>query len=121
MDFYAHTQGKDKNDWQILKDHLTAVADMSRTFAERFNAGELGYIAGILHDVGKYSAEFQAKLDGKKQRVDHSTAGAKEAMARYGELIGKILAYPIAGYHAGLADFIGAGDDACLEARPKIL
>ena len=30
MDFYAHTQGKDKKDWQKLKDHLTAVADMAR-------------------------------------------------------------------------------------------
>ena len=118
MEYYAHSvegQGKDK--WQKLKDHLMAVAEMSRTFAERFGAGELGYLEGILHDLGKYSAEFQAKLNGKKQRVDHSTAGAKEAVARYGELIGKILAYPIAGHHAGLADYIGAGDDACLEAR----
>ena len=72
MIYYAHTQGKDKKDWQKLKDHLTAVADMARAFAERFGAGELGYMTGILHDVGKYSAEFQAKLDGKKQRVDHS-------------------------------------------------
>lgn len=117
MEFFAHTNGENKRDWQLLRMHLTAVADMSRAFAERFGAGELGYLAGILHDVGKYSAEFQAKLEGKKQRVDHSTAGAKEAMARYGELVGKILAYPIAGHHAGLADYIGAGDDACLEAR----
>ncbi|MBN2754464.1 MAG: CRISPR-associated helicase Cas3' [Candidatus Goldbacteria bacterium] len=120
MEYYAHSvQGQSKEKWQLLKDHLTAVADMSRTFAQKFGAGELGYMAGILHDVGKYSAEFQGKLDGKNQRVDHSTAGAKEVMARYGELIGKILAYPIAGHHAGLADFIGAGDDACLEARLK--
>jgi CRISPR-associated endonuclease/helicase Cas3 len=48
-------------------------------------------MAGILHDAGKYSGEFQKKLGGKKQRVDHSTAGAKEAMARYGELAEKIL------------------------------
>jgi CRISPR-associated endonuclease/helicase Cas3 len=117
MQYYAHTQGNDKKEWQTLKDHLMAVAEMARAFAERFGVGELGYMAGILHDVGKYSAEFQAKLDGKNIRVDHSTAGAKEAMARYGALIGKILAYPIAGHHAGLADYIGAGDDACLEAR----
>jgi CRISPR-associated endonuclease/helicase Cas3 len=56
-----------------------------------------------------------------KTAGDHSTAGAKEAMARYGELIEKFFAYPIAGHHAGLAYFIGVGDDTCLEARPKIL
>jgi CRISPR-associated endonuclease Cas3-HD len=111
MDFYAHTNGANKKDWQKLKDHLTAVADMSCAFAERCGAGQLGYMAGILHDVGKYSAEFQAKLDGKKQRVDHSTAGAKEAVARHGELIGKILAYPIAWQHAGLADYILKGEN----------
>jgi len=77
MQYYAHTQGNDKKDWQTLKDHLTVVADMSRAFAERFGAGELGYMAGILHDVGKYSTEFQAKFDGKKLRENHSTAGAK--------------------------------------------
>ena len=46
MDFYAHTQGKDKKDWQKLKDHLTAVADMARVFAERFGAGETRVYGG---------------------------------------------------------------------------
>jgi CRISPR-associated endonuclease/helicase Cas3 len=105
MDFYAHTKGEDKRNWQKLKDHLTAVADMSRAFAGRFGAGELGYMAGILHDTGKYSAEFQARLDGKNSKVDHSTAGAKEAAARYGQFAGRMLAYIIAGHHAGLPDY----------------
>jgi len=78
--YYAHSvEGKGKEEWQGLKNHLSAVAEMSRDFSARFKAGELGYAAGILHDVGKYSVEFQAKLDGKNIRVDHSTAGAKEA------------------------------------------
>lgn len=51
MKFYAHTKGNDKKDWQKLKDHLTAVADMSRVFAERFGAGELGYMAGTLQNL----------------------------------------------------------------------
>ena len=118
MEFYAHSaEGKGKEDWQKLKDHLSAAAEMSRDFSARFGAGELGYAAGILHDIGKYSDEFQSKLDGKNIRVDHSTAGAKEAMARYGEGIGKILAYIIAGHHAGLADYIGDGDDSALYSR----
>jgi CRISPR-associated endonuclease/helicase Cas3 len=117
MEYYAHTQGKNKREWQYLKDHLTAVAEMARAFAERFGAEEMGHMAGILHDAGKYSAEFQARLDGKNGRVDHSTAGAKEAAARYGQFAGRMLAYVIAGHHAGLPDYIGDGDDKCLDAR----
>jgi hypothetical protein len=46
MDFYAHSiKGQTKEQWQKLKDHLTAVADMSRAFAGLFNAGEPGYMA----------------------------------------------------------------------------
>ena len=67
MKYYAHKQGEDKKDWQLLKDHLTAVAKMSRVFAERYGTGEMGYMAGILHDVGKYSKEFQEKLEGKNK------------------------------------------------------
>jgi len=51
MKFYAHTKGNDKKNWQTIKDHLTAVADMSRVFAERFGAGDLGYMAGTLQNL----------------------------------------------------------------------
>jgi len=46
MKFYAHTQGKDKREWQYLKDHLTAVADMARVFAERIGIGETRVYGG---------------------------------------------------------------------------
>lgn len=35
-------------------------------------------VAGMLHDLGKYSKEFQRKIQNDTgERVDHSTAGAK--------------------------------------------
>ena len=62
----------------------------------------------MLHDLGKYTQAFQRRLEGKG-RVDHSTAGAKVAVERYGR-IGKMLAFCIAGHHAGLADGVALSD-----------
>lgn len=75
MKYYAHS--KDSNQYQLLIDHLTQVAELSKQFAEVFGAKQLGYLAGILHDLGKYSDEFQQRIRGSKIKVDHSTAGAQ--------------------------------------------
>ncbi len=68
--------------------------------------------AGLWHDIGKYSEEFQKRIgrEGEAQsesragRVDHSTAGAQHAVESLGE-IGKPIAYAIAGHHSGLANW----------------
>lgn len=103
---YAHsTSNRDHSDWQKLNEHLEAVASHTAENAEKFKAGDWGRIAGLLHDLGKYSREFQEerleKEDGRK--VDHSTAGAQIAAKRYSQL-GKLLAFCLAGHHAGLAN-----------------
>ena len=67
----------------------------------------MGAVAGLLHDVGKYSSEFQRKLRGAATRVDHSTAGAQVAEQLYPG-IGRLIAFAVAGHHAGLAN--GAGE-----------
>ncbi|MFA6548567.1 MAG: CRISPR-associated helicase Cas3' [Candidatus Margulisiibacteriota bacterium] len=114
--YYAHSLPDQlPEQWQLLKGHLINVAEKAKLFAKEFDADALAYVAGLLHDIGKYSKEFQAKLTGKNIRVDHSTAGAKEAKKRY--KYWQLISYAIAGHHAGLADFIGAGDDASLAAR----
>ncbi len=118
MKYYAHSNENElKENWQLLKEHLLQTGKLAKNFAEKFKAGDLGYIAGLLHDIGKYSKEFQVKLEGKNYKVDHSTAGAKEVVFKYGGGIGKILSYVIAGHHAGLADYTGTGDDSCLANR----
>ena len=107
--YYAHsTKNPDKSDWQELKTHLTNVAELSQQFADNFNAGELAYTSGLLHDLGKYSAEFQKRLEGKDIRVDHSTAGAKEATKIFNNDLqpaGILSAYLIAGHHGGLMNY----------------
>ncbi len=65
---------------------------------------------GCLHDLGKYSPEFDRRLHGAHLSVDHATAGAKIAFERWG-LQGKLMAFCIAGHHAGLANGDGEGDN----------
>jgi CRISPR-associated endonuclease/helicase Cas3 len=88
---------------QSLREHLLAVADLAASFAGRFNAALWGRSLGLLHDIGKASEKFQRRVRGENLRVDHSTAGARQA-ASDSRGIGKLLAYCIAGHHAGLPD-----------------
>jgi len=102
--FFAHsTEREDRSDWQPLAEHLLQTATLAAVFGDSFGAATLADLSGRLHDLGKYTREFQLRIAGAHARVDHSTWGAKVAIERYGPL-GHLLAYGIAGHHAGLAD-----------------
>ncbi|XSG85847.1 MAG: CRISPR-associated endonuclease Cas3'' [Methylohalobius sp. ZOD2] len=119
MKFFAHsTDNVDQSDWQPLSSHLTAVGKLAAEKAERFGAADYARIAGLLHDLGKYTEAFQKRLTGDFPKVDHSTWGACVACQRYGKL-GKLLAYGIAGHHAGLADGRESGKRGSLAERLK--
>lgn len=114
--FFAHRrEGEDREDWQPLIEHLQNTAEMARNFGVDANVEDLAYIAGLIHDLGKYSAEFQKRLEGGP-RVDHSTAGAKELKTLLKgspqEVFAKLLTYPIMGHHTGLPDY---GNETDLE------
>ncbi|MBN1283292.1 MAG: CRISPR-associated helicase Cas3' [Proteobacteria bacterium] len=123
---YAHSkEGRPPSEWQLLEVHLRNVAQLAREFGDVFDAGEIAYWAGLWHDIGKCSPAFQAKLlkehdadahiETKAGRVDHSTPGAQFAAKEFKD-IGKIIAYAIAGHHAGIPDG-KANDEKCLERR----
>ncbi len=124
-EFYAHSlPGRPKNEWQRLEEHLENVAKMSERFAEEFSAGEWAYLAGLWHDIGKYSTQFQKMLaisaneetnDEIRKGLDHSSAGAQHAVKKFSNGVGKLLAYAIAGHHSGLLDAKANG--ACLSKR----
>ncbi|ABE48871.1 CRISPR-associated helicase/endonuclease Cas3 [Methylobacillus flagellatus] len=111
MAYFAHSGiAEDLSDGQRLADHLHAVAKLARESATWFGWQDWAYIAGLLHDLGKYCPEFQARLHGSLKRVDHATAGAKQSVERWGKS-GKLLAYCIAGHHTGLANGREGGQD----------
>jgi len=102
--YFAHsTDSPTKEDWQPLRVHLTEVARRCGEFASRFGAEPWGKVCGLLHDLGKFSQEFQARLEGG-HRVDHATAGARKAVEVFGPGVGRLLAYAVAGHHSGLPD-----------------
>src|SRR6266850_3643057 len=104
-----------------LEEHLRAASRLAGQFAEAWGASETAALAALWHDLGKYAPEFQAMIrsidaeahlegvvTGPRQRVNHSSAGALWAMQRFrGGGFGRLLAYPIAGHHSGLPDWVG--------------
>ncbi len=112
--------------FQTLREHILNVAAQTENNIARFEWKTLGLIAGLLHDIGKYSAEFQYYIrlpdeerKGKRGSVNHSTAGAREAINLYGKQFGKLIAYIVAGHHSGLPDGEprDAGDRSALKWR----
>lgn len=103
-----------------LEAHLRAVAVLARRFAQVFGP-DWAELAGLWHDLGKYRTGFQRYLtlstdsDGHIEgRVSgrektHSAAGALWAIQQLnqpkGLPLGHVLAYLIAGHHAGLDDW----------------
>jgi CRISPR-associated endonuclease/helicase Cas3 len=112
-ELYAHTPPKGGDNWQTLEDHLQAVAQMARDFGSAFGAGDVAYLAGVFHDVGKASDSFQrylrlahvAKLSGSnppRSPGDHMLAGVRRALSASED--GGVLAIPILGHHGGMPD-----------------
>ncbi|MRX83593.1 CRISPR-associated helicase Cas3' [Eggerthella guodeyinii] len=84
-----------------VADHLREVAEMAEEFARPFGAGSWAYLAGMAHDIGKYSTEFQNRILHDGHKVDHSTAGAYELYVQAGL---PLLSFCVAGHHGGLPD-----------------
>jgi len=119
--WYAHSlpDSADKSRWQSLASHLKGVETLSGRSGAKFRAGKAAALAGLLHDLGKYTPAFQRRLEGAES-VDHATAGAQEIVAlatqAQDRCIAEIIAHAIAGHHAGMPDSNG---ETSLEARLK--
>jgi CRISPR-associated endonuclease/helicase Cas3 len=106
--YYAHSTKDDSQaNWQPLSEHLIGTADRAELIGGRIGLARAARLAGLLHDVGKYTPEFMARLSGAKNRVDHSTAGAAivtQLAQGDNKILAELISYAIAGHHAGLPD-----------------
>jgi len=106
MHHYAHSrENEPPATWQPLEAHLANVAHLAAAFASPFGGDEWAHLAGLWHDLGKYSNEFQRKLYGETLKVVHSEAGGHWASLKGWRGVDQILSWLIMGHHAGLADF----------------
>ena len=124
--YIAHVRSDQKR--QYLAEHLHGVAKLAAEFAAKFGLSSHGELIGLLHDLGKYSAAFQAYIQsatgllnqdedeefvdaaGLKGKIDHSTSGAQFIWQHLAEkdvlaqIAGQILALCVASHHSGLID-----------------
>lgn len=126
----AH-QRKSDGKKQSLETHLLGVSIIAKSLAGKIGLRDQGELIGLLHDLGKYSKEFQDYLKSavglieqdeddyvdaksKKGKVDHSTAGAQlvwqelSKQGQLGQIIGQILSLCIASHHSGLIDCLSS-------------
>lgn len=96
--YFAHSS-RGNAAWQPLQEHLHLVAELASAFAESFHAQDEARLAGILHDIGKYSVLFQQRLRGEARSVDHWSPGAWIAMVNF-QCVAAAMA--IWGHHLGL-------------------
>ncbi len=112
---------------QTVREHLENVSFLTAGNASKIGLSKAGELLGLLHDLGKYSNEFQNYLNsaigiinqdedeyvdatGVRGKIDHSTAGA-QLIWNFGkdkkiqeQISAQFLALCIASHHSGLID-----------------
>ena len=111
LEYFAHSDpnGRACTDpaakWQLLAAHLRQVANLAQHFAREAGGSEplvrRARALGLLHDVGKYTGNFQRLLRGEVKKAPHSVYGAALAWERGGA---PDVGLAIGGHHGGMAD-----------------
>lgn len=105
---YAHTPNRDGK-WNLLDTHLRQVGEMAQKFAGVFGDGNLAYLLGLAHDLGKANPAFQRYLlaQAKEERcgsTPHAWAGAAIFSEYRNSIPWAEICLPIAGHHSGLGE-----------------
>ncbi len=96
---------------QTVREHCMGTTELCRCYAVDV-LKELMYDIGLYHDIGKYLDEFQRRINGGNNRVEHSICGAA-AIRSITDIVPISLAAQlcIAGHHTGIPD-MGSENDA---------
>lgn len=98
--FIAHSENEN-GDIQTMKNHSLEVGLLMKEFALSKDFVDLYEYCGLVHDMGKYSSEFQQYITGGKNKTKHSIYGAMCAFdKRHIEI-----ALPVFGHHSGLPNY----------------
>ncbi|OPY67673.1 MAG: helicase Cas3 [Syntrophorhabdus sp. PtaU1.Bin002] len=133
---------------QELYEHLEGVSELAKIYAEKIGMGNYGELMGLLHDLGKYSAEFQKYITdaikkddpqfnpdededfedptGKKGKIDHSTAGAQFLCSKNGssnvhKILAQFLSLCLVSHHSGLIDCLTTDNSGTWDSYSKRL
>lgn len=120
-DFLAHIRYDEtgKKFTQTAKEHSECTAQIAKARLEKIGLGEMGYLSGLLHDMGKFKAKFQEYLQKSsagepthRGSVVHTFAGVRYLLEKSQSddailsAAGEIAAYAV-GAHHGLFDLCG--------------
>ncbi|WP_340002199.1 CRISPR-associated helicase Cas3' [Oceanobacillus sp. FSL K6-0127] len=123
MKYIAHVRESD-NKIQTVQEHLLGVKRLAETFGEKLGLKHVSGLAGLLHDLGKYTDTFQKYINQvafhpesnemKRGDVDHSTAGGKllfsmfhnQESSAHEKLLAEIVGNTIISHHSNLHDYI---------------
>ena len=126
MELYAHISKDFRT--QTLDEHLEGTAALASKFAAVIGEEQSARFLGEIHDIGKANISWQNYLkkssgydesipDDECDKGTHTSAGAVYALKNLPEPLNILLAYAIAGHHAGLPDFYNGGHGDSLLKR----
>ncbi|WP_206917305.1 CRISPR-associated helicase Cas3' [Alicyclobacillus suci] len=122
MGYIAHIRQSDEQ-IQSVEAHLLGVKALAESFGEKIGVKYIAGLAGLLHDMGKYTDEFRNYIieavrnpdnPPKRGSVDHATAGGKLLYEMYHTgrpaefygLLAEVVGNAIISHHAYLHDFL---------------
>lgn len=122
MKYIAHIRESDlENQW--VEVHLIGVKKLAEAFGEKLKIGHITGLAGLLHDMGKFTTTFldyiveavhRPATAPKRGEIDHSTAGGRllyqlfhtGKIEREKGILAEIVGNAIISHHSYLHDYL---------------
>ncbi|WP_431809437.1 CRISPR-associated helicase Cas3' [Brevibacillus agri] len=128
MKFIAHIRESDKQ-IQSVAEHLLGVKALAESIGEKIGVKHIAGLAGMLHDMGKYTEEFKDYIikavenpgeAPKRGSVDHSTAGGRLLYQKFHTgnpsrgswILAEVVGNAIISHHSYLHDFLNKDLDS---------